>query len=338
MKDTKVLRIGVIGTGCIGRLHAEHIATRVRGASLAAVADINLAAAREVAGRWNVSSATDDYRRLLEDDSIDAVIICSTTDTHTRFIAEAAGCGKHVFCEKPIGTDLESIARALQAVAKAGVKLQVGFNRRFDPSFARAREMIASGRIGQPHILRITSRDPEPPPIEYVKGCGGIFLDMTIHDFDMTRFLSGSEVTEIYVTGGALVIPEIARLGEVDTCVVTMRLKNGVVATIDNSLQSVYGYDQRAEVFGSGGMVTVSNRTPDSQVCLDREGVHSAKPQYFFLERYQESYLAEMQSFVESIAQDRAPAATGQDGLASVVIALAARKSLQERRAVEIAS
>jgi len=305
---------------------------------LAAVADINLAAAREVAGRWSVNSATDDYRRLLEDETIHAVVICSTTDTHTRFITEAAEAGKHVFCEKPIGTNLESIANSLEAVNKAGVKLQVGFNRRFDPSFARAREAIAAGKIGQPHILRITSRDPEAPPIEYIKGCGGIFLDMTIHDFDMTRFLSGSEVAQIYVTGGALVLPEIGQLGEVDTCIVTMRLKNGAVATIDNSLQSVYGYDQRAEVFGSGGMVTVSNRTLDSQACVNREGVHSAKPQYFFLERYQESYLAEMQSFFDCILQDRAPAATGQDGLASVRIALAARKSLQERRVVEIAS
>jgi myo-inositol 2-dehydrogenase/D-chiro-inositol 1-dehydrogenase len=338
MKDPKTLRIGLIGTGCIGRLHAEHLATRVRGATLAAVADINLAAAREVAERFRVNSATDDYRRLLEDASIDAVVICSTTDTHTRFTQEAAAHGKHIFCEKPIGMDLESIAQALKAVDKAGVKFQVGFNRRFDPSFAKAREMIASGKIGQPHILRITSRDPEPPSLEYVKSSGGIFLDMTIHDFDMARFLSGSEVEEIYAVGGALVLPEIGRLGEVDTCVLTLRLKNGMLATIDNSLQSVYGYDQRVEVFGSGGMVLVSNRTPENHTCFDSTGVHSAKPQYFFLERYQESYLLEMQAFVDSIAQDRLPPVTGKDGLAPVVIGLAARKSLQEHRPVEVAS
>ena len=338
MTEPKPLRFGLIGTGCIGRLHAEHLATRVRGASLAAVADIDLAAARKVAERFHVNSATDDYRRLLEDASIDAVVICSVTSTHTQFIQEAAAHGKHIFCEKPIGLDLERIAQALEAVDKAGVKLQVGFNRRFDPSFAKAKEMIASGKIGQPHMIRITSRDPEPPPLEYVKTCGGIFLDMTIHDFDMIRFLSSSEVEEIYVVGGALVIPEIGSLGEVDTCVLTMRLKNGMLATIDNSLQSVYGYDQRAEVFGSAGMVMVGNRTPNNHICLDSEGVHTAKPQFFFLERYQESYLAEMQAFVESIVHDRAPAVTGKDGLAPVIIGLAARKSLRERQPVKITS
>jgi myo-inositol 2-dehydrogenase/D-chiro-inositol 1-dehydrogenase len=336
MKPERPLRFGLIGTGCIGRLHAEHLATRVRGARLAAVADINLAAAREVATRFNVETATDDYRRLLEDRSLDAVVICSTTDTHTPFIQAAAAHGKHIFCEKPIGLDLKRIQDALEAVDKAGVKLQVGFNRRFDPSFAKAREMIAAGKIGQPHILRITSRDPEPPPLEYVKSSGGIFLDMTIHDFDMVRFLSGSEVEEIYAMGGAFVLPEIARLGEVDTCVLTLRLKNSVLATIDNSLQAVYGYDQRVEVFGSGGMVMVSNRTPENHVCVDREGVHSAKPQYFFLERYQDSYLAEMQSFVESIQEDRVPLVTGQDGLAPVLIGFAARKSLQEGKPVKL--
>jgi myo-inositol 2-dehydrogenase/D-chiro-inositol 1-dehydrogenase len=338
MKTGKPLRIGLIGTGCIGRLHAEQLATRVGGAVLAAVADIDLAAARKVAERFSAVSATDEYRRLLEDRSIDGVVICSNTSTHTRFIQEAAAHGKHIFCEKPIGLDLDSIGQALEAVDKAGIKLQVGFNRRFDPSFAKTREMITSGKIGQPHILRITSRDPEPPSLEYVKTCGGIFLDMTIHDFDMVRFLSGSEVEEVYAIGGALVIPEIGRLGEVDTCILTLRLRNGMLATIDNSLQSVYGYDQRMEVFGSGGMIMVANRTPENHICFDAEGVHSAKPQFFFLERYQESYLAEMQAFVDSIVQDRVPPVTGRDGLAPVIIGLAARKSLEERRPVKVAA
>jgi myo-inositol 2-dehydrogenase/D-chiro-inositol 1-dehydrogenase len=300
------------------------------------VADVNLAAARDVATRWNIKSATDNYRQLMEDASIDAVVICSSTDTHTRFIQEAAVQGKHIFCEKPIGLELDSIAQALDTVQKAGVKLQVGFNRRFDPSFAKARALIASGKIGQPHMLRITSRDPEAPPLEYIKTCGGIFLDMTIHDFDMVRFLSGSEVEEIYAVGGALVIPEIGRLGEVDTCLLSLRLKNGALATIDNSLQSVYGYDQRAEVFGSGGMVMVSNCTPENHVHFDSAGVHSAKPQYFFLERYQDSYLAEMQAFVEAIAENRSPLATGKDGLAAVLMGFAARKSLLEKKPVKV--
>lgn len=338
MKKSNPLRIGLIGTGCIGRLHAEHLATRIQGANLAGVADINLGAARTIADRYKISLATDDHRQLMEDTSIDAIIICSTTETHTPFIEEAAARGKHVFCEKPIGLDLDHISKALEAVDKAGVKLQVGFNRRFDPSFAKAREMIATGKIGKPHILRITSRDPEAPPLENVKASGGIFLDMTIHDFDMTRFLSASEVEEVYAIGGALVIPEIGRLGEVDTCMITMRLKNGMLATIDNSLQSVYGYDQRIEVFGSGGMVMVSNQTSGNHIHYDGEGVHSAKPQYFFLERYQDSYRAEMQSFVDSIIQDRSPLVTGKDGMAPVKIAQAARRSLQERIPVKVES
>jgi myo-inositol 2-dehydrogenase/D-chiro-inositol 1-dehydrogenase len=336
MSAEKPQRIGLLGTGCIGRLHAEHLANRVNGAALAAVADINLTAARDVAARFRVNSATDDYRQLLQDPSLGAVVICSSSDTHTRFIGEAAAHGKHVFCEKPIGVNRESIMEALDAVNKAGVKLQIGFNRRFDPSFAKARELIVAGKIGQPRIMRITSRDPEAPTLEYVKTCGGIFLDMTIHDFDMARFLSGSEVEEIYAVGGALVIPEIGQLGEVDTCVVTMRMQNGVLATIDNSLQSVYGYDQRVEVFGSAGMVQVGNRTPDTHVCLDNNGVHTAKPQYFFLERYQDSYLAEMQAFVDCIREDRPPLVSGKDGLAPVLIGIAARKSLVERRPVTL--
>ena len=198
------------------------------------------------------------------------------------------------------------------------------------------RDVVASGGIGTPHILRITSRDPGPPPISYIKVSGGIFLDMTIHDFDMARFLSGSEVEEVYAMGDALVDPEIGRAGDVDTCIISMRLQNGVLATIDNSRKAIYGYDQRVEVFGSGGMVTVSNRTPENHIVMDAQGVHSAKPQHFFLDRYQESYVLEMQQFVDAVLNDRTPPVTGKDGLAPVIIGLAARKSLQERRPVKL--
>src|SRR5262249_44739599 len=226
--------------------------------------------------------------------------------------------------------------QALHAVEKAGVKFQVGFNRRFDPSFAKVRELVANGKIGAQHIVRVTSRDPAPPPLEYVKVSGGLFLDMTIHDFDMVRFLSGSEAEEVYAVGGALVDPEIGRAGDVDTAIVTMRLKNGALATIDNSRQAVYGYDQRVEVFGSAGMVTVSNRTPDNHILANSEGIHSAKPQYFFLERYEEAYVREMQAFVDCIQQNTAPPVTGVDGLMPVILALAAKKSLQEARPVKV--
>src|SRR5262245_17069794 len=285
---SKILNVGLIGAGRIGKLHAENITTRIRSARLAVVADVNLQVGREVAERFNIRTATADYHDLLADSSIDAVAICSATNTHAQIIQEAAAAGKHIFCEKPIDLDLKRIQQALDAVERSGVKLQVGFNRRFDPSFAKVRELVATGKIGTPHIVRVTSRDPAPPPIEYVKVSGGIFLDMTIHDFDMVRFLSGSEAEAVYAVGDALIDPEIARAGDVDTTIVTMRLRNGALATIDNSRKAVYGYDQRVEVFGSAGMVTVSNRTPDNHIFANSDGVHSARPQFFFLERYQE--------------------------------------------------
>ena len=332
------LNIAVIGAGRIGKIHAENIATRVRGARLAGVADIDLSAARQLVGQLRVGSAAAEYQPFLDDPSVNAVAICSATNTHADIIEQAAARGKHIFCEKPVDLDLNRIRRALDAVQKAGVKFQVGFNRRFDPSFAKVREVVASGGIGTPHILRITSRDPGPPPISYVKVSGGIFLDMTIHDFDMTRFLSGSEVEEVYAIGDSLVDPEIGRAGDVDTCIITMRLKNGVLATIDNSRKAIYGYDQRVEVFGSGGMVTVSNRTPENHIHIDAQGVHSSKPQHFFLDRYQESYVIELQDFVDTVLNDRTPSVTGHDGLAPALIGLAAKKSLVEGRPVRVES
>jgi myo-inositol 2-dehydrogenase/D-chiro-inositol 1-dehydrogenase len=330
------LNIAVIGCGRIGRIHAENLTTRVPGARLAAVADIAGAAAKEVAAQFHVPKSTADYHQLLADPAIDAVAICSSTDTHSQIIQEAAAAGKQIFCEKPIDYDLKRIDAALSAVKKAGVKFQIGFNRRFDPSFAKVRELVAAGSIGQPHIIRITSRDPEPPTIEYIKVSGGIFLDMTIHDFDMVRFLSGSEVEEIYAIGDALIVPEIRKLGNVDTAIVTMRLKNGAMATIDNSFKADYGYDQRIEVFGSKGSASASNHTPDAHVLMDAAGVHGPKPHYFFLERYTEAYAIEMRAFVEAVLKDKTPPVSGFDGLQAVLIGLAATRSLHGKRPVKL--
>jgi len=328
--------VGLIGAGRIGRLHARHLAFHIPEAELVAVADVVLEAAQQCAAEFGVPRATQDPRAVLEDPEVDAVVICSSTDTHTQFIEAAAAAGKHIFCEKPIDVDLSRIDRALAAVERAGVKLQVGFNRRFDPSFRRAREVVASGRIGQPHLLRITSRDPEPPPIEYIRRSGGIFLDMTIHDFDMARYLIGSEVDEIYAVGGVMVDPAIGEAGDIDTAVVVLRFKNGVVGTIDNSRRAVYGYDQRVEVFGSEGVVTVGNRAPDTVTIGDVEGVHGPRPLYFFVERYMDAYVAEMKGFIHSILEDTDPPVTGLDGRAPVVMAYAAQKSLEEGRPVRL--
>lgn len=333
----RTLSIAVIGCGRIGRIHAENLSTRIPGVRLAAVADIAGSFAQQVADQFHVPKATADYHELLKDRSIEAVAICSSTDTHSQIIQEAAAAGKHIFCEKPIDYDLGRIHAALGAVEKAGVKLQIGFNRRFDPSFAKVRELVTAGEIGQPHIIRITSRDPEPPSHEYIKVSGGMFLDMTIHDFDMVRFLSGSEAEEIYTIGDTLIDPAIRNLGDVDTAIVTMRLKSGALATIDNSFKADYGYDQRIEVFGSKGSAAASNHTPDAHVLMNAAGVHGAKPLYFFLERYTEAYIREMHAFVDAVLKDQAPPVSGDAGLQAVVMGLAATRSLRERRPIKLA-
>jgi myo-inositol 2-dehydrogenase/D-chiro-inositol 1-dehydrogenase len=330
------LNIAVIGCGRIGCIHAENLATRIPGARLVAVADVVGDSARQVAAQWRVPKASADYHELLADPGIEAVAICSSTDTHSQIIQEAAAAGKHIFCEKPIDYDLKRIHAALGAVSKAGVKLQIGFNRRFDPSFARVRELVENGSVGQPHIIRITSRDPEPPSLEYIKVSGGMFLDMTIHDFDMVRFLSGSEAEEVYTIGDTLIDPAIRDAGDVDTAIVTMRLKSGALASIDNSFKADYGYDQRIEVFGSKGSASASNHTPDNHLLMDAAGVHQAKPLYFFLERYTEAYMREMRAFVDAVLNNQSPPVGGDAGLQAVVMGIAATRSLHERRPVKL--
>jgi myo-inositol 2-dehydrogenase/D-chiro-inositol 1-dehydrogenase len=332
----KTINIGVIGAGRIGRLHAENLAYRIPEANLVAVSDIFAEAAESIAAELGIPAAYQDHRPILEDESIDAVLICSSTDTHAEFIEEAAAAGKHIFCEKPIALELEAIDRALAAVDQARVKLQVGFNRRFDPNFRRVREVVAAGQVGTPHLLRITSRDPEPPPIEYVKVSGGIFLDMTIHDFDMARFLMADEVEEIYAAGGVMVDPAIGEAGDIDTTIITLHFANGALGAIDNSRQAVYGYDQRVEVFGSDGVVVVSNNTPDTAVVADATGVHGSLPLFFFVERYTESYIAEMKAFVACVLKDGTSLVTGTDGRIPVVMGYAAKRSYEENRPVKL--
>ena len=336
MTQKNNLRFGVIGAGRIGKIHAENLVTRIPGVEVAAIADVNLKAAQDLAAHLHVPVALEDYHAILSDPTIDAVAICSSTDTHAKIVIEAAQAGKHIFCEKPIDHDLTKIDAALDAVEKAGVKLQIGFNRRFDPNFRKVRAMVADGKIGDPHIIRITSRDPAPPPVSYVKVSGGMFLDMTIHDFDMARYLSGSEVVEVYAAAGVMVDPGIGEAGDVDTAIITLKFANGAIGTIDNSRKAIYGYDQRVEVFGSNGMVQAHNNTPDNDVYFNADGVHSAKPLYFFLERYMESFIAELKEFVQSIQEDTITPVVGMDGRIPVLIGMAAKKSYLENRPVKL--
>lgn len=330
------ISIGVIGAGRIGKLHAENLANRIPNVQLAAIADVVEDAAKETALRLHIPLSTGDYRQILSNPNIQAVAICSATDTHSQMIIEAAQAGKHIFCEKPIDFDLKRIDEALNAVEKAGVTLQIGFNRRFDPNFSHVRDVVQSGAIGDPHILRITSRDPAPPPVSYIKVSGGIFLDMTIHDFDMARFLIGSPVVEVYAAGAVRVDPAIGDAGDIDTAVTTLYFENGTIGVIDNSRKAVYGYDQRVEVFGSKGAIAAENNTPNRTILSDAGGIHHTLPLHFFLERYSESYVIEMKAFVQAVERDEQPPVVGLDGRIPVVIGLAARKSYLENRPVKI--
>jgi myo-inositol 2-dehydrogenase/D-chiro-inositol 1-dehydrogenase len=251
-------------------------------------------------------------------------------------IIEGAQAGKHIFCEKPIDYDLKRIDEALQAVETSGVKLQIGFNRRFDPSFKHAREKIAAGKIGVPHIVRITSRDAEAPPVSYIKVSGGLFFDMTIHDFDMCRYLLGEEVTEIYACGTSLVDPKIGEAGDIDTAIVNLTYQSGAYCVIDNSREAVYGYDQRVEVFGSEGCIVVGNRTPNEGVLYGKVSGQQPLPIFSSLTRYSEAYIEESRRFVQSILDDTTPPVTGLDGKIPVIMGMAAKQSLDEHRPVAV--
>jgi myo-inositol 2-dehydrogenase/D-chiro-inositol 1-dehydrogenase len=318
------MKIGLIGAGRIGKLHAELLTAHVPAAEIKTVAEIYIEEVKEWANQNRILNLTTNYADILNDAEIEAVLICSSTDTHARLITEAADAGKHIFCEKPIDFNIEKIKQALASVKAAGVKLQIGFNRRFDHNFKKVHELVASGNVGDVHIVKITSRDPAPPPNEYLKVSGGIFLDMTIHDFDMARFLSLSEVEEVYAQGAVLIDPAIGDLGDVDTAIITLKFKNGAVGVIDNSR------------FGSKGCVEVKNDYPNSATLSTAEGVVSEKPLYFFLERYEMSYVEELKAFVDAVANDQEPAVTGNDGLQPVLIGVAALKSLTEKRPVKI--
>jgi len=330
------MKIGLIGAGRIGKLHGEILTHRVPGVEIKSVAEIYADTVEKWVQRQKITTLTTDYKKILNDPEIEAVLICSSTDTHSQLIIESAQAGKHIFCEKPIDFDIQRIQNALSAVAKAGVKLQIGFNRRFDHNFKKVREVVESGGIGEVHIVKITSRDPEPPPISYVKVSGGIFLDMTIHDFDMARYLCMSEVEEVYAQGAVLIDPAFSQAGDVDTAIVTLKFSNGAMGIIDNSRQAVYGYDQRVEVFGSKGCIEVKNDFPNSATLSTADGVVSEKPHYFFLERYQASYVAELKAFVSAVLNDTPPPVTGLDGLQPVLIGAAALRSYKENRPVKI--
>ena len=336
-----MLRLGIIGAGRIGKVHCESIGRYVKDAVVACVADpfMNDETEKTVKA-LGAEKVTKDYREILADKSNDAVLICSSTDTHAKISIEAIEAGKHVFCEKPVDHDVDKILEVKAALAKSNVKYQVGFNRRFDHNFEAVRDAIASGKIGHLDVLKICfkicSRDPGAPPVEYIKVSGGIFLDMTIHDFDMVRFLSGDEVESVYAVGGVTVDKAIGEAGDIDTAIITMKLKGGTLAVIDNCRRATYGYDQRAEAFGALGQVAIANDCKSSAVISDANGVTAEKPLYFFLERYMQAYVKEITEFVDCIVNDKPVSVGIEDGLQAVAIGIAAKKSLETGMPVKL--
>ncbi len=332
-----MIKLGLIGAGRIGRLHAENIVYRVHGAELISIADALL---NEEMKKWaqtlGVSKVSEKAEDIFTDPEVNAVLICSPSNTHEDYIMEAARNGKHIFCEKPIGSDLTKIERALRVVEDNKVKLQVGFVRRFDHNHKKVHDTVKEGKIGEPWLVKITSRDPKPPSVDYLRTSGGIFFDMTIHDFDMARYLSGSDVVEVSACGTVLINPVVASLNDFDTAIVTLRFENGALGVIDNCRQAVYGYDQRTEVHGSRGCVWVENDRPNTSVVLTAQGTLGEPFLWFFVERYKEAFIAEIEAFIDAIEKDVEPPVNGIDGFKAVLIARAADESAQKGRPMKV--
>jgi myo-inositol 2-dehydrogenase/D-chiro-inositol 1-dehydrogenase len=324
------VRVGVIGAGAMGRYHCETLARRLPGAALAAVADVNHAAAERAACLSPGAVATADHRALLADPSVQAVVIATPNDTHAALIREAARAGKHVFCEKPVALDLASADAALAEAARQGVKLQIGFQRRFDPAYREARRAIAGGELGAVELIAGTTRDPSPPPVEQLRRSGGLFTDTAIHDLDSVRFLTGLEVVEVFATASTLVLPDGGE-GFVDTAVTALRLETGALAVITHSLRAAYGYEVSMEVMGERGKIQVGYERQTAVRRLSAEGVRHDYVGWF-LDRFGEAYVAELAHFIDCVANDREPEVTGGDGRAALALALLAQRSHWEGR------
>ena len=330
MKKTKV---GIIGLGRIGEVHLKTLTSQIEDVEV----DTIITPSKEaqlIAKKMGVPHVSEDFEILSTNKEIEAVFICSPSPTHAEYIIKSIKAGKDVFCEKPLDLSIAKIEEILAVVNQSEQSLMVAFNQRFDPDFSKIKETIEEGRLGKLRMVKITSRDPTPPPANYVKSSGGLFLDMTIHDFDMARFITGSEVKEVYAKGHCLIDPAIGEAGDIDTGIVVLTFENGVTAIIENSREACYGYDQRLEVFGDKGMAQANHNLKNNCQIYDINGIHSARPLDFFIDRYFESYVNETKAFVDAIKERKQMPVKGEDGLMATKIALAANLSLKENRPV----
>jgi myo-inositol 2-dehydrogenase/D-chiro-inositol 1-dehydrogenase len=329
------INIAVIGTGRIGSLHARNLVNNIHEANLVAVCDIRLEVAQAVAEELGIERVVKDYHELLEDRSIETVLIATNTNTHAFIVKDCANAGKQIFCEKPLALNLADTDDVIDIVEKTGVKLQLGFNRRFDKSFRKVKEIVASGQIGRPCILHIVNRDPEPPSLEYATTSGGMFLDMSIHDFDMVRFQIG-EVDQVYAIGNVLVAPYLKDIGDVDIDIITLKFADGTIGSIDNSRQCAYGYDQRLEVFCANGTALAGNEYEHTANMGDGVGFHSARVPYSFPQRYAECYIAEVRQFLQCVHDDQPVTPSAYDSRMAVVLGSAAWESFRQNRPVNV--
>jgi myo-inositol 2-dehydrogenase / D-chiro-inositol 1-dehydrogenase len=329
-----MLTFAQFGAGRIGQIHAGNLALHP-ATRLKYVVDIDAATAKKLADRHGAAMTTADM--ALADPDVGAVIIASSTDTHADLAIKSARTGKAIFCEKPIDLSLERVDVCLAEVRKANVLMLVGFNRRFDPSFAELKARIAAGAIGAVEQVIITSRDPGLPPLAYLKVSGGLFRDMTIHDFDMARWLLGEEPVEVFAYGSALVDSQVSSVGDVDSAMIVLRTASGKLAHINNSRRASYGYDQRVEVHGAKGRLMAGNKTLSTVELADGEAVKADKPLHFFLERYADAYRHELDAFVTAVTSGTPVPVGGADGRMALVLAEAALKSMRERRPVKVA-
>ena len=325
--------IALFGAGRIGRIHAANLNAHTT-ADIRHVVDVMETAANELATLCGARVST--TRDALADPEVQAVVIASPTDTHAELIRSAAEAGKAIFCEKPLDLDIQNARKSLAVVAKHGAMLCLGFNRRHDPSFARLKAEVLEGAVGEVEVVSITSRDPSPPPVEYLGHSGGLFRDMMIHDFDMARWLLGAEPVRLYARGSVLVDPAIGAAGDVDSAVVVLETADGVLCQIINSRRAAYGYDQRIEAFGEKGLLLAGNRDARSLQTWSATGITGEKPLYFFLERYTEAYRAEMAHFLACLAGEEQPRVNAEDGLRALELAEAANESLASGQAVQL--
>ena len=330
-----MLNVALLGAGRIAGVHATAISTNP-GSRLVAVSDINTEAAAKLAVQYGAEARATDA--ILADPSIDAVLIATSTDTHSDLIERATAAGKAVLCEKPVDLSLARAQACQQAVARNGKPVMIGFNRRFDPNFSALKAALDKGEIGKPELLSITSFDPAPPPVAYIKVSGGLFRDMMIHDFDMANFIMGAAPVSVSAVGSSIVDPAIGAAGDVDTAVVTLTYADGRIAVIKNSRRAVYGYDQRVELLGSEGLLQAQNMLENTVVKSTTAGVTGAKPTYFFLERYMPAYAAEWAAFVTAVNTGSALPVTLADGVAALAMAEAATLSAKSGNPVSLAS